>query len=585
MAEIFSGNDPKQRRRGYGFMLVLLLLFLCFFCCACFCHACAEDLPDIFTSFISDSRWQDGVYWGNREPEISSWGTQCAAYCGDFTKYCFGIDNPTNGTPFYDAGEIRAGDVIEVINSSGGTHWFCVLKRNGDLFYTAEGNAAGGKVSIGWNYTITGSNQFNSDHAPLSVGYHFLNSEFIGKDFYAVILNKSNWMPISEVEGTNRIYLKTEIGSPRELWRFQWQDAGMYVISSCQDGRALEMTDGIRTNGTQAVASGEFWGGMYQQWLLIARDGGYILKSAHYQDENWVLELRDNGGYDGNTIQIGSRNNSASQIWSIYRGSDRQLGRPVLTVTPGTTVQPTRFEWTNAVSASGYNLKIFRDTLYEGEAFHVLDAVSGTEVSLPAGNYYAYVDALNYYSFLASDPPVQFVVTEASGEYRITYNANGGTGAPSPTVKHQGQSAAVSTQKPVRSSFTFIGWSAKPSADKAEYLPGDLYSKNADLTLYAVWLADTAINSNALRLPASLQSIGTEAFEGVTAYSVTVPSRCTRIGSRAFRNSAICKVILPADCVLEDNVFDGCGLVYLHSTEGSYAQQYCQSHSNCIFVK
>lgn len=79
----------------------------------------------------------------------------------------------------------------------------------------------------------------------------------------------------------------------------------------------------------------------------------------------------------------------------------------------------------------------------------------------------------------------------ALASYRITYNANGGTGAPNAQTKYYGKSLTLSSTKPTRSGYNFIGWSADSDAVTADYQPGGRYTTNASATLYAVWSVAT----------------------------------------------------------------------------------------------
>ena len=71
--------------------------------------------------------------------------------------------------------------------------------------------------------------------------------------------------------------------------------------------------------------------------------------------------------------------------------------------------------------------------------------------------------------------------------YTITYNANGGTGVPSSQTKTYGKSLTLSSTKPTRTGYTFLGWATSSSATKATYTAGGKYTANSDATLYAVW--------------------------------------------------------------------------------------------------
>lgn len=77
--------------------------------------------------------------------------------------------------------------------------------------------------------------------------------------------------------------------------------------------------------------------------------------------------------------------------------------------------------------------------------------------------------------------------------YEVTYNANGGSGAPSAQTKWYGETLKLSTTKPTRTGYSFLGWATSASATSANssYDPGDNYTSNTKLTLYAVWKANT----------------------------------------------------------------------------------------------
>ena len=82
--------------------------------------------------------------------------------------------------------------------------------------------------------------------------------------------------------------------------------------------------------------------------------------------------------------------------------------------------------------------------------------------------------------------------------YAIAYNANGGSGAPANQTKAHFTPLKLSTQQPKRTGYTFLGWSTSSTATTAMYSPGDTYTNNGRVTLYAVWSAKTySVNYNA----------------------------------------------------------------------------------------
>ena len=71
--------------------------------------------------------------------------------------------------------------------------------------------------------------------------------------------------------------------------------------------------------------------------------------------------------------------------------------------------------------------------------------------------------------------------------YSVSYNANGGSGAPSSQTKYFNESLTLSSTKPTRSGYTFLGWSTSSTATSASYSASSSFTTNANTTLYAVW--------------------------------------------------------------------------------------------------
>ena len=105
------------------------------------------------------------------------------------------------------------------------------------------------------------------------------------------------------------------------------------------------------------------------------------------------------------------------------------------------------------------------------------------EKDLSAGSTYYY--GVKYFSSSKTgNISVQF-----GPVYTISYNANGGSGAPSAQNKDWGKDITLSSTMPTRSGYNFVGWSTSSSATTAKYSSGANYSENGNVTLYAVWNA------------------------------------------------------------------------------------------------
>lgn len=75
----------------------------------------------------------------------------------------------------------------------------------------------------------------------------------------------------------------------------------------------------------------------------------------------------------------------------------------------------------------------------------------------------------------------------------LTYDANGGTGAPASETQtvNVGEQAhfVVSSVKPEREGYEFLGWNVNPKGTRADWVAGDTMNTVESVTLYAVWQA------------------------------------------------------------------------------------------------
>ena len=72
--------------------------------------------------------------------------------------------------------------------------------------------------------------------------------------------------------------------------------------------------------------------------------------------------------------------------------------------------------------------------------------------------------------------------------YTVSYNANGGSGAPAAQTQNYPWHTQISSTTPTRSGYIFQGW-ATSSTGAVAYQPGDWYTSLVSVTLYAIWRA------------------------------------------------------------------------------------------------
>ena len=79
----------------------------------------------------------------------------------------------------------------------------------------------------------------------------------------------------------------------------------------------------------------------------------------------------------------------------------------------------------------------------------------------------------------------------SAATYIVTYDANGGKNAPSSQTKNKGEDLTLSSDKPTRDGYTFLGWSTDKNATSPTYGSNGIYDIDSDITLYAVWKINT----------------------------------------------------------------------------------------------
>lgn len=119
----------------------------------------------------------------------------------------------------------------------------------------------------------------------------------------------------------------------------------------------------------------------------------------------------------------------------------------------------------------------------------------------------------------------------AAKTYTLTYNANGGSGAPSAgsaTGTGDTLSLTISTTEPTRTGYTFLGWADSSTATAAAYQPGDTISLSGNKTIYAVWSVNTytvKYYSNTTDAVSNLPASQTKTYGVALTLSSNTPTR------------------------------------------------------------
>ena len=125
-------------------------------------------------------------------------------------------------------------------------------------------------------------------------------------------------------------------------------------------------------------------------------------------------------------------------------------------------------------------------------------------------------------------------------DYTLTYDANGGYGAPSADYGRSATGTCTFTLDastiPTNGDFTFLGWSESRDGSTTIYQPGGTYSTNrTSQTLYAVWQASYTLTY--VGGPGSANVPSTQSHEAVSTspYSFTVSSQVPTLTGSVFK--------------------------------------------------
>ena len=141
--------------------------------------------------------------------------------------------------------------------------------------------------------------------------------------------------------------------------------------------------------------------------------------------------------------------------------------------------------------------------------------------------------------------------------YTISYNANGGSGAPSAQTYTVEKSITVnlSSVKPTRTGYTFLGWSLLANDVTPDYAAGALYTLRRDVAFYAIWACDH-----------THEEIRNSRAATCTVEGYTGDTYCTECGKLISYGTALTKI--PHTVVTDKAVAATCSVS--GKTEGSH---------------
>ena len=437
---------------------------------------------------------------------------QCFGYARYIQTVLFGKNSYNSSGSFYkvsgasvSAGSLTADKLKNIIKSgnvkpgahirtNGSAHSMIITQITDNGFSIIQANGSNNNEYSSWSacrigtYTYTWSSYVSSTYGSRGINYIEMPYDYnipelnnyadIGTGFYAYLINVQAWKMAAVVN--DNVQLQSENAFRNQIWYFERQSDNSYKITNVATGKCLDVNNGESTNGTNVLV----WNSNNnnnQRWYFTPKDGNYVIHPKY----NTSIALDVNGGSkdDGTNIQIWETNGSGAQTFCVWK-FDNKPNKPTVTSSSKTYAvgSNVKVSWGENAFATSYWVDVWHNGNHT-ESFGINDT-SYTVKSVTAGEYTVFVASCNPNGASETGSFTFNVPT-----YTISYNMNGGSGSISNQTKNYNQDLTLSSTKPTRTGYDFVGWNTSASATTAQYQPGGKYTANSGATLYAIWKA------------------------------------------------------------------------------------------------
>lgn len=443
-------------------------------------------------------------------------GYQCHGYARWLSYYVWGSDfrngNGTNWTR-YEAtssdskiNKLVPGDVIRYRagTSKSWNHTIFVTSISGDTVYFTDCNSDG-NCTVKWDRSFSKSTLstylkttlYKPENEASSTGrgyiaHYTLNN--LGKHTHSYISNY-------EAAHPHKVYKKCSCGD----WYYTGDTKYLDSCSDCWDKNRVDVW-ASRVNETTELSEGivknryQFWfkfankdtGALYNSYgsirgykskISVYNPDGSELYSYTYDDSdyNWIRAIPEKiGKYKIEIVLTGNITAKYSEYFEVK--SDAQI----------------TFDTGHLIMVKGQSKSFYAEATGNWPKNSYLKESIDTNIATAKRNGHtititAVKPGITFYSLKIIDPEgnvlteKRIMIKVSPDVYKVTYYANGGSGAPMEQEKKYGVNLTLSSTVPLRNGYVFTGWNTKEDGSGKKYSPGDIYSENEKLNLYAQW--------------------------------------------------------------------------------------------------
>ena len=443
-------------------------------------------------------------------------GYQCHGYARWLSYYVWGSDfrngNGTNWTRYEATSsdskidKLVPGDVIRYRagTSKSWNHTIFVTSISGDTVYFTDCNSDG-NCTVKWDRSFSKSTLstylkttlYKPENEASSTGrgyiaHYTLNN--LGKHTHSYISNY-------EAAHPHKVYKKCSCGD----WYYTGDTKYLDSCSDCWDKNRVDVW-ASRINETTELSEGivknryQFWfkfankdtGALYNSYgsirgykskISVYNPDGSELYSYTYDDSdyNWIRAIPEKiGKYKIEIVLTGNITAKYSEYFEVK--SDAQI----------------TFDTGHLIMVKGQSKSFYAKATGNWPKNSYLKESIDTNIATAKRDGHtititAVKPGITFYSLKIIDPEgnvlteKRIMIKVSPDVYKVTYYANGGSGAPMEQEKKYGVNLTLSSTVPLRNGYVFTGWNTKEDGSGKKYSPGDIYSENEKLNLYAQW--------------------------------------------------------------------------------------------------
>lgn len=210
-------------------------------------------------------------------------------------------------------------------------------------------------------------------------------------------------------------------------------------------------------------------------------ENAYLIKSAANNQYLNVVGAKDSDEAKINTVKY---TGSKGQVFGIKKAQDGYTLMPQCSTKR--VVNPYADLVASGKTVNLYKLTTSKDDCSQWWKFqssgdgYIIRNVQNPDVCLTTN---AAGDKITVKTYTGADNQVWYLEKACT----VTYDANGGTGAPDSQRLRAGYETLLSAQKPTRECHTFMGWSTESDDSTAVWVENSAVTIYEDTTVYAVW--------------------------------------------------------------------------------------------------